>query len=320
MRIDSRELLAVGIFGSRSHIVDRIEALLSRGRPFSPRASAARITASAVVLGSLLFAGSFAPPWIAFAQQQPQHPSFEVASIKTALAPSAGKPVLFGMKSDPNRFRGSYVTLQDLIAKAYGVPNARISGGAPWVTSDRYEVVANLPPDTPSEQVPLALRKLLSERFRLVIRRETKTSRVYALIPAKGGPKLVRPEAEPSPSQGGTQPPMLSSAPLTISAKGALGICCGHAKLHKVSMGLFAELLSSQTDRPVKDATGIEGEFDVSLEWTPDTTEPQLDGTPSPTGPSIYTALQEQLGLRLEPRNAPLEYLVIDRVEKPDAN
>jgi uncharacterized protein (TIGR03435 family) len=268
------------------------------------------------VIGALLLA----PHWIAFAQQPPQHPSFEVASIKPALPPTAGKPVLFGIKSDPSRFRGSYVTLQDLIANAYGVPHARISSDAPWVTSDRYEVLATLPPDTPPEQVPFALQKLLSERFGLVLRRETRISRVYALVPAKGGPKLMRPEAERSPSQGGAQAPTLSAAPLMMSAKGALGICCGHANLPKVSMGLFAELLSSRTDRPVRDATGIEGEFHVSLEWTPDAAEPQPEGTPSPTGPSIYTALQEQLGLRLEPRNAPLEYLVIDHVEKPDAN
>ena len=89
-------------------------------------------------------------------------------------------------------------------------------------------------------------------------------------------------------------------------------------------MGHFAALLSAETDRPVQDETGIQGEYDVSLDWTPDIVGPQPGRetveTPSPTGPSIYTAVQEQLGLKLEPRNAPLEYLVIEHVEKPDAN
>jgi hypothetical protein len=126
----SQELLAVGIFGSRSRIADRIEMLVRRGRTFSPRVSASGVAVSTVILGALMLAGSLAPRWIAFAQQ-PAHPSFEVASIQPA-PPPAGKSVIFGMKSDPNRFTGSYITLQDLIAKAYGVDHSRISGGPPW--------------------------------------------------------------------------------------------------------------------------------------------------------------------------------------------
>jgi uncharacterized protein (TIGR03435 family) len=111
-----------------------------------------------------------------------------------------------------------------------------------------------------------------------------------------------------------------------MRANGATGICCGKANLNRVTMGRFAVLLSAETDRPVQDQTGIQGVFDVSLEWTPDVAAPQPGRdtveapATSPTGPSIYTAVQEQLGLRLEPRNVPLEYLVIEHVEKPDAN
>jgi uncharacterized protein (TIGR03435 family) len=85
-------------------------------------------------------------------------------------------------------------------------------------------------------------------------------------------------------------------------------------------MERFAALLSAQTDRLVQDATGIEGEFDITLEWTPEVAGTQPEGTPSPAGPSIYVAVQEQLGPRLEPRNTPLEYLVIEHVDKPGAN
>jgi uncharacterized protein (TIGR03435 family) len=314
MRTESRELLAVGIFGNKSCIGDRIEALLRRGRAFSPRASATGVIASAIALGALVLVASLAPRWIAFAQ--PTLPSFEVASIKPS-PPISAHGVLFGMSDDPGRFKGSYVTLTDLLAKAYGVEHARISGGPSWVLSDRFEVIATLPRGTPEGQIPLLLQTLLAERFRLSVRRDTRTTRIYALVPAKGGPKLKRAAAEDSASPGG--PAMLSSAPLFMGSNGALGICCGRAKLNKVSMAGFASLLSAETDRPVNDATGIEGQYEISLEWTP-AGGPQPDGTPAEAGPSIYTAVQEQLGLRLEPRNAPLEYLVIEYVEKPDAN
>jgi uncharacterized protein (TIGR03435 family) len=320
MRTESRELLAVGIFGGKSRIGDRIEILPRRGRTFSPRASATGVIASTLALCSLMLAGSLVPRWIAFAQQ-PVNPSFEVASIKPSPPPD-GKPILVGMVSDPNRFKGSFVTLPDLIARAYGIDHSRISGGPPWVSSDHYEVIAMLPRDTPADRIPLLLQTLLSERFKLSVRRESRMTRIYALVPAKGGPKLKRSEPEDSPSPGG--PPMLSSAPLTMRADGAMGICCGKARLNRVSVGRFAVLLSAETDRPVRDETGIQGQYDISLDWTPDVAAPQPGRdtveAPSPTGSSIYTAVQEQLGLRLEPRNVPLEYLVIEHVEKPDAN
>jgi uncharacterized protein (TIGR03435 family) len=315
MRTESRELLAVGILGSTSSVGDRIEILLRSGRTFSPRASSRRVTASAIVLSALMVAASLAPRWIAFAQ--PALPSFEVASVKPS-PPISAHGVFFGMIDDPDRFHGSYVTLLDLMTKAYGVEHARISGWPSWVVSERFDVIATLPTGTPPGQIPLMLQTLLAERFGLIVRRESRMTRVYALVPAKGGPKLKRVEAESSPAPGG--PPMLSSAPLIMGSNGALGICCGKAKLNKVSMTGFASFLSAETDRPVQDATGIEGQYEISLEWTPDAARPQPDGTPSPAGPSIYTAVQEQLGLRLEPRNAPLEYLVIEHVEKPDAN
>jgi uncharacterized protein (TIGR03435 family) len=85
-------------------------------------------------------------------------------------------------------------------------------------------------------------------------------------------------------------------------------------------MARLADLLSSQTDRPVQDNTGIQGLFDVSLEWTPDDARPQPEASAPPTGPSIYTAIQEQLGLRLEPRTAPSEYLVIEHAARPTDN
>jgi hypothetical protein len=118
MRTESRELLAVGILGGKSRIGDRIEILLRRGRTFSPRTSAGSVLASAVVLSGLMLAGSLAPRWIAFAQEQPR-PSFEVASVKPgdSLDQRVGIHLLPG-----GRFATTNATLKILVAFAYDVP------------------------------------------------------------------------------------------------------------------------------------------------------------------------------------------------------
>jgi len=254
------------------------------------------------------------------AQAETARPQFEVTSVKPSL-PVANKPVFVGMISGPKRFSASHETLVDLIGKAYGLDHWRISGGPAWISEDRFDVIATLPQGTPREQIPLMLQRLLAERFGLVVAREKRMSRVYALVEAKGGLKLKAVDPE-SPSPPGTSPGAISSAPLVFGRNAALGICCGLAKLNKVSMARFAALLSAQTDRPVVDETGIQGVFNVSLIWSPDdlASRPEEGAAVSPTGSSIYTAVQEQLGLRLEPRTAPLEYLVIERAEKPSEN
>src|SRR5712692_1410896 len=143
VRSASRELLAVGLFGKSSQLGDRIEVLLRRGREFSPRASLARVAASAVVLVALAIAGSRSPRWIAFAQAQP---SFEVASVKPS-PPSAG----FGMQFLPGgRLTATGQPLGIVVASAYGVPfqSARISGGPDWMRMrvDRYDIEATAGP------------------------------------------------------------------------------------------------------------------------------------------------------------------------------
>ncbi len=252
------------------------------------------------------------------AQRIADLPRFEVASVKPSR-PVAGQGVYFGMMSDPGSFRGSFVTLTDLVGKAYGVDVARISGGPSWISTERYDVVATLPTNASQGQIPILLQALLADRFGLTVRRDKKMSQVYALVPAKGGPKLKRSEAQNSSSS--TAPPAIFSAPGILPAGGGeLRLCCGKAKLIGISMARLADLLSSQTDRRVQDNTGIQGLFDISLEWIPDDARPQPGGAASPGGPSIYTAIQEQLGLRLEPRTAPSEYLVIEHATRPTEN
>ena len=122
-----------------------------------------------------------------------------------------GQRVFVGMLSGPKRFTASYETLADLITKAYGLDHWRISGGLPWLSEDRFEVIATLPQGALREEIPLMLQGLLAERFGLIVAWEKRMSRVYALVEAKGGLKLKAVDPE-SLSPPGTSPPTPTSS------------------------------------------------------------------------------------------------------------
>jgi uncharacterized protein (TIGR03435 family) len=307
MRTDSRELLGVGIFGSRSHIVDRIEALLSRGRTFSPRASAARITASAIVLAVFMLVGSMAPRWIAFAQQQPR-PAFEVASIKANKTAPNNSEIHF----DPGRLTAENVPASFLIIWAYHVRMFQLSGGPGWINSEKFDIAAKLEGGASSQQVLLMMQTLLEERFKLRLHRETKEHSVYTLVPAKSGIKLRASTADCEALAREDPPGQPSRRQCGAWFRGSTQFTGT-----KISMTEFVEDLANLLERPVVDKTGFTENFDVTLQWTPDEQPPENSDAPSP---AIFTALQEQLGLKLESGKSPVETLVIDHIEKPDAN
>ena len=315
MQTESRELLAVGIFGCKSSIGDRIEMLLRRGRTFSPRASANSVTASAIVLGALMLAGSLAPRWIAFAQQQPR-PSFEVASVKPG---NPDNPQVCVCVEPPVRFFSINATLKMLIVDAYNVRNHQISGGPNWLDSAKFNIEARMPRatpipaelDGPPQILRLMEQSLLAERFKLAVHRETREEQVYELVIDKGGPKLKE-----------STDTLRSGVPQGIGFNGR-----GHLTGAAAHMSLFANGLSQVLGRTVIDKTGLTGRYDFTLEWAPDTGLPgaRPDGPdapppPDPNSPSIFTAIREDLGLRLQSASGPVEIIVIDHVEKPDAN
>jgi uncharacterized protein (TIGR03435 family) len=297
MRTESRELLAVGIFGGKSrafksNLGDRIEILLRRGRTFSPRVSAAGVAASILVLGGFMLAGSLTPRWIAFAQAS--GPSFEVASVK----PSGLDDRLMYRLQPGGRYLATNVTLKTLIANAYAVPEFRISGAPGWGDSDKYNIEAKvgipLPPWPDSnKQLSLMLQSLLMDRFKLALHRETREQPVYELVAARSGAKLKMAEAGESP-----------------------GFEMDAGRIHSMAVPLeyLAGSLAYLLGRTVVDKTGIAGKYSYTLTFTPD------DAPPAEAGPSVFTALQDQLGLKLESSKGPVELLVIDRAEKPDAN
>jgi len=212
-------------------------------------------------------------------------------------------------------------TLKNLIAIAYDVREFTVSGGPGWVGSDRFDIDARVESapsgkagqtdqaklQTSGQQIRECLKSLLVERFELAIHRETKEENVYALVLAKNGPKFS--EAKPD------------SKPLIRRQE---GLITGQA----VPMQMLALNLANSMGRTVLDRTGLAGKYDFKLEWNreaaPGASSAQADSgsplDPDTRGPSIFAALQEQLGLRIETQKAPVETLLMDHVAKPSAN
>jgi uncharacterized protein (TIGR03435 family) len=267
-----------------------------------------------------------------FGQSSPPPLTFEVASVK----PSGTDDRRSMIQIQPGgSFRTSGSTLKMLVTFAYDVREFQVSSGPGWINTDRFDIVAKAehsagaenPPDDPrkmteeqrktiGDQMRERLRALLADRFQLTLHRETKEQSVYALVVAKSGSKL-----QAAQQQEGTGPrgPMMRMGRGELSGQG-------------VALDMLTRTLSSQLGRTVIDRTGLKGNFDFKLTWTPDPGQsagppgggppPGVDAPPppDPNGPSVFTALQEQLGLRLESQKGPVEMLVIDHVEKASEN
>ena len=203
-----------------------------------------------------------------------------------------------GMKRDPVRVSFSNVPLKYLIRTAYDFDtSARIEGGPGWLDSDMYDVTGTFPASTTNDQMLRMLQSLLSDRCKLAVRRESRVQAVYAFVVAKGGSKLKQYD----PANRGNW---------NRSGK-------GHLELHNITLAQLGNFLYNELARPVVDTTGLSGTWDVVLDWTPVDTS---GDDPKATGPSLITAVQEQLGLKLETQRAPIEYLMIDQVERPTEN
>jgi uncharacterized protein (TIGR03435 family) len=265
-------------------------------------------------------------------------PAFDVASIK----PNKSRDALLnkGIRTEPGRFTATNLTLRELIGTAYEIApplrKARMSGGPTWMDADRFDIVAKVEGNPTLTWRLAMLRTLLADRFKLVAKRATRDLPVYALVMArtdrKLGPQLrkvsdVDCAALRAASTGIPPPippnPFLAGPPCVMRAdQGAIiASAVTTADLIRVA---FPRVVR---DRVVVDRTGLVGSYAVKVEWTPEAEPfasaadfpPGLPVPPPPTtaGVSIFTALQEQLGLKLEPARAPVETLVIERAERP---
>jgi uncharacterized protein (TIGR03435 family) len=227
------------------------------------------------------------------AANQAAAPAFEVASVK----PDKSGDGTSRTQSAHGEVRILNLSLRRLIEKAYDLGEYQLVGPQ-WLGLERYDVIAKAPVETPGERINAMMRTLLAERFQLVSHRESRTLAVYALGISKGGPKLRRAE------------PGIASTSRTNTAIAG----------KKLSMSWLSDALSQRLDRPVVDATGLEGVYDLELKWSPDEGAGPAPKATADAG-SIFTAIQEQLGLKLEARKMPVDVLVIDRAEKvPLAN
>ena len=214
------------------------------------------------------------------------------------------------------RFTASNCSLNLLIQYAYGVLRYQISGARDWVQSDRYDIAAKAEGDPQVPEMPAMVQRLLEDRFQLKYHWETKEAAGYYLVVKKTG--QLR-QAEPR----GCPPGKFPSAPC-----GALRNSPGHTQGNQLTAAQLAGSLSFFVQGFVLDKTNLTGKYDVELQWTPEPIRMQ-SSTPPGTGPlpldqatgsSIFTALQEQLGLKLESAKGPVKTLVIDQAERPSEN
>jgi uncharacterized protein (TIGR03435 family) len=240
-------------------------------------------------------------------------PVFDVSTVKPSHA-TDGHTHLY-RHPDDGGFEAINISLKGLLGFAYDLPETRVIGGPAWLDSEKWDIQAKS-----SAEVDAAIHKLgggdasraekqhmvqalLAERFKLTAHQETRELPVYALVVAKGGPKFQKTEAN------GTD----------------IGTGNSHIKIHGGdSVEILAEQLAKVLGRVVLDRTGILGRYDISLRWTPENGQPdKVNGASSPeetNGPSIFTAVQEQLGLRLDAQKGPVGVLVVDGVEMPTEN
>ena len=222
------------------------------------------------------------------AQSIDARPAFDVASLK----PDKSRTGVDRIKRSGGSWIIENVSLKRLIGMAYGVTDGidYQFKGPDWWDTENFDISAKFPPGTSDSEVRLMLQRLLDERFKLKLHHESREFSVYALVVDKRGSKV-----RPSPAPG----------PYKFSSRD------GHGVGTSVTMALFANRLSKEVGRPVVDFTGLTGQFDLTLDWKPETVQPETPDVASDRL-SIFSALPEQLGLKLEPRKVSLDVLVVD--------
>ena len=273
----------------------------------------------------------------------PPGAAFEVASVKR-FQPSADRRGSSAIDVMPGgRVTAAGASVRDLIAAAYDVPDIQIVDAQRVLPDDRFEIEARTKPDVSVEGARAMLRRLLAERFRLAVHRETRELPVYVLAVDGGDRRLgdqLRPSAAdcapikgpgsafaasfppfaaapppPPPAPAAGRVLSLGAAPLRCPGFAFSSSAAGHWSIREITMARFAERLVGVLGRPVVDRTGLQGPYDLELTYIPDSAVAAASNAPS-----LLTALREQLGLRLESTRAPVDVVVIDGVQPPSEN
>jgi uncharacterized protein (TIGR03435 family) len=239
------------------------------------------------------------------------NPGFDVATVKPSKPGAQGKG--FGFRG--RHFITFNTNVNDLIAFAYSMHSKQIVGAPDWFGTDLFDIdgVPDVEGQPTLKQMGMMVQKLLADRFKLTFHHDQKELSVYIITVAPGGPKMVKTTAGPNDPQG----------------FGFRGL--GDLSVRNMNMKEFASWMQSGVmDKPVVDQSGLTDKYDFTLKWTPDDSQfAQFRGAgvppPTPTEaadapPSLYTAVQEQIGLKIGPGKAPDDVIVIDHVDKPTAN
>jgi uncharacterized protein (TIGR03435 family) len=253
-------------------------------------------------------------------------PTFEVATIKPNKTGADGASI----RVQPGgRMTATNQTVRNLIRNAYNIQPYQFVGGPNWIDDDRFDIIAKMAdadiPENgmvPPYQMMARLQNLLADRFKLVVRRETREFPIFALVMARSdgkfGPRLRVAEGECAEfARTGTPPP--PGAPSGARPCGTR-FTRGKVIAGATEIGALARNMSGLVQRFILDKTGLTGRYDLDLEWSPDSTfaaGASADRTVDTSGPSLFTALEEQLGLKLESTRGPIEALVIESVERP---
>ena len=270
-------------------------------------------------------------------QARAESPTFEVVSIKPNHTGSRKTMI---QMAPGGRFEAENITVKFLLEEAYGVKDSQLSGLPGWVDSENYNLEAKaedsdgkLDREQQGARFRLMLQAMLADRFKLALHHESKELSEYVLLVAKSGPKFhetTAPELDPAAEGSVPLGPPDPKAPMPRGSIRMMGR--GDLAVSGIPLNQFADVLSRQIGQLVVDKTGLTGNYDFTLKWTPDETQGQMfrgagDGAPrdaappaDASGPSIFAALQEQLGLKLESQKGPVDTLVIDHVERPSEN
>lgn len=249
---------------------------------------------------------------------------FEVASIKPAAPDARGMFIRPGPGGGVNI---TNMTLKEMIVIAWRIQPFQIAGGPEWLDSIHYDIVAKPESRSAQSELSLMLQTLLEDRFQLRLHRETKELPVYALVLARKDRKLG-PGLKKS-KEGACTPPDPSKPPPLLKSGERPTLGCGGSMMSLFGMTAVSVPISNLTGlsrilgRTIVDKTDLTGNFDISVEWTPDETLPPGLQTPSTSdkpGTSIFTAFQEQLGLKFESQKGPVELFVVEHAEKPSEN
>jgi uncharacterized protein (TIGR03435 family) len=271
--------------------------------------------------------------------------SFEVASIKPAAPPEPSQGIWMGMsggpgEKDPELYKCHNCTIPMLINRAYDVKRFQLTFPS-WMNAEKFDISARVPAGATKGQFKVMLQNLLTERFKLVFHRDQKEMQIFEMVVAKGGPKLK--EWVPDPPKegdaaeetsgpgllGGRRGPNLDKEGFPIiprGCKGCMMVSNDKARMtaEEATMADFADRLSNQLGKPVHDATGLKGKYDIDLTWgmtmtprAPEDANSPLGSEPRPDfNQMMMSSIQSQLGLKLEAKKGMVETIVVDRAEK----